>query len=212
MSDRDGVRGLPDGAGRGLSRRTLVGTAAWSVPVVTMVAASPTYATSGQSDALIFVPRATAVVPVADQGNAYFDVSFAGAAFVQVDGTPTVGAQLTMTVIFVPFLDSPESEPDTFSHSPPPPSWTSATSGQAAAIHIFTYAGVIASGDNVAIADGDYFGTAIEEQYGTFHLTFALDGLTSTTAAFATPPPPPAANLRGASRAGASPRASRSRG
>jgi hypothetical protein len=167
-------------------RRTLMKTAAWSVPAISVITTAPTYASSAGT--LTFDPQSSGAVVHDDGGSRYFDFEFAGGAYVLVDGDPKVGAPLTLTVSFTPYPGA-LWDPDLYVQAEMP-GWTSSVAtGGASQTLLYSYQGAVAKGDRITIPDGVYFGPDFPDEGGTYLLVFALDRLASASTSFATARP-----------------------
>lgn len=146
------------------TRRTVLRTTAWTVPVVTLSSAAPSFATSDPT-AIDFSAGATSVLTDGD----FYGVEFSGASLMIGTGALTGPARLTMTVTFVPT----SGDDELFSDLSAPVGWVHEP--RSAAVRntlVFTYQAVVTSGMTVPIMDGTYFGTDDVAQEGTFVLSF----------------------------------------
>lgn len=147
------------------SRRTVVRTAAWTVPVVAVSTAAPAFATS--TEAMTFNPGGSA--PEFD--GDFYNYVFQGASLAFTgDAGPS---PLSLTVTFVPDDDSIAI----YTENSAPAGWTlpPRPGGNWDPV-VFTYQGQVRGGDTVPIQDGFWFGTDEFEQEGTFVLTFRAAG------------------------------------
>lgn len=153
------------------SRRTVIGAALWSVPVITLATAAPAFAASGELT-LEFTAGQTAA------GNNPTVLSFRDAS-VLVSGTATSSAQLRMAVTFEPIRTGDSVE---LVGWPTPSDWEAEEEWG----DTFTavYAMPVKTGDVVSINDFAIAHMGGPER-GTFHVSFELAGYSSRpTASF----------------------------
>ncbi|WP_227487122.1 hypothetical protein [Nocardioides malaquae] len=151
------------------SRRTVVRTAAWSVPVVAVSAAAPAFAAS--TVGLTYNPGGSAP----DFDGAFYNYVFRGASLTFTgDAGPST---LTLTVTFEPTSGAPL----VYTENTAPTGWTLAPrpGGNTDPV-VFTYQTQVRGGDVVPIEDGLYFGNDVFGQEGTFVLTFRALGFPDT--------------------------------
>lgn len=168
-----------------LTRRSVVGAAAWSLPALTLATAAPAFAVSspGATD-FQFVPGATEVRRTYENEEHFHDLYLVNAAIQVVGATAPVAVTLTAT--FAPHADAPDQRTWFWWQATPMPGWGGQPPQNAYPSAIQHTTAPIATGGSVPL-NGWLMGTEVNNSLGRFVLTFSAPGLTSLTVSYATP-------------------------
>lgn len=175
------------------SRRTVTRAAIWTIPAVTVAAASPAFASS--NGAIVLDKGLSAILA----SDGFWNLEFGMGGQIRGEGTFTRPVTVTVTVTF---LDaSGDNSDNIFYWGATPTGWQGPSETSGVDKVVLTSVGKLEPGGSLPLSDGRC-GTEFSSNFGEFVLTIAADGMEGVVEVFPTGSnPPPVSAARGVAEA-----------